>query len=225
VFGHPEWADHPIVRTIAKKHADCANFYWDAAVALAINGISGDYAEFGSAGAHTLGMAHDAFRDAGVERHLWAFDSFAGLPPSTDPRDQHAAFAPDFGSGGIQQFHADCADHGVPAEAYTTVEGYYDQTLPALGTGGAPLDIALAYVDCNLYTSTVSVLEFLKSRLKHGMIIAFDDYYCWSPTQLSGERAAVHEFLREHPEWNFHPYKEIHWAGCSFVVENADLLR
>jgi hypothetical protein len=57
------------------------------------------------------------------------------------------------------------------------------------------------------------------------MIIAFDDYYCWSPTQLSGERAAAHEFLRDHPQWNFYPYKEIHWAGCSFVVENADLLR
>ena len=52
----------------------------------------------------------------------------------------------------------------------------------------APTDIALAYIDCDLYSSTMPVLEFLLPRLKNGMIIAFDDYFCWSATQLS-ERA------------------------------------
>ena len=66
------------------------------------------------------------------------------------------------------------------------------------------------------------MLEFLEPRLKHGMIVAFDDYYCWTPTDVSGERAALHEFLTAHPQWNFYRYKEIHWAGTSFVVERAD---
>ena len=82
-------------------------------------------------------------------------------------------------------------------------------------------DIALAYVDCDLYSSTVTVLEFLEPRLKHGMIVAFDDYFCWSPTDVSGERAALHEFLTVHPEWNFHRYKDVHWSGVSFVVERV----
>ena len=73
-----------------------------------------------------------------------------------------------------------------------------------------------------MYSSTVTALEFLAPRMKHGMIVAFDDYFLWSPTQVSGERAALHEFLADHPEWNFYRYKEIHYAALSFVVERAD---
>ena len=40
--------ENPITRVINKKIADCQNFFWDAAVALTVNGISGDYVEFGS---------------------------------------------------------------------------------------------------------------------------------------------------------------------------------
>jgi hypothetical protein len=96
-------------------------------------------------------------------------------------------------------FHAVCAFHGIPRDEYQTVPGFYDQTLPQLGATGAPTDIAFAYIDCDMYSSTMSVLEFLLPRLKHGMIIAFDDYFCWSATQLSGERRAQLEFFSRHP--------------------------
>ena len=86
-------------------------------------------------------------------------------------------------------------------------------------------DIALGYVDCDLYSSTVSVLEFLEPRLKHGMVLAFDDYYCWTDTDVSGERAALDEFAADHPEWNFHRYMAIDWAGVAFVVEDASATR
>jgi O-methyltransferase len=55
--------------------------------------------------------------------------------------------------------------------------------------------VALACVDCDMYSSTRTVLSFLESRLKHGMIVAFDDYFCWSSTQISGERRAFVEFV------------------------------
>ena len=61
-------------------------------------------------------------------------------------------------------------------------------------------------------------------RLKHGMIVAFDDYYCWSSTNVSGERAALGEFLAAHPEWNFHRFKDVHWGAVAFVVEDASAL-
>jgi hypothetical protein len=70
-----------------------------------------------------------------------------------------------------------------------------------------------------MYMSTVSVLEFLAPRLKHGMIVAFDDYFCYSPKHVSGERAALHEFLEANPEWTFCRYKDVHWGGVSYIVE------
>ena len=66
------------------------------------------------------------------------------------------------------------------------------------------------------------MLDFLLPRLKHGMIVAFDDYYCWSADQISGERRALLEFLEANTEWRFLQYRDFGWAGESFVVERAE---
>jgi O-methyltransferase len=215
-----------LVRGVQRQLAGYEQFFYDAWVSQRVNGISGDYAEFGSWGANTMRTSYVGMRGAGLSRHMWAFDSWEGLPASEDPRDQHPGWGPgtSHGQGGVDAFHEACDRHGIPREAYTPVSGYYEESLPPRGTEGPPTDIALAYVDCNLYSSTVTVLEFLAPRMKHGMILAFDDYYCWSPTHVSGERAALREFARQHPEWNFERYKDVHRSGVSFVVEDASQL-
>lgn len=212
-----------ITTTVDRMREGLADFFWDAFIALQVNGISGDYVEFGSWGGNTLSLAYECIRDISPERHLWAFDSFEGLPEVTHPRDARwPSGGP--GQGGVEKFHEEVAARGVPRNAYTTVEGYYDKSLPPLGTNGGPVDIALAYVDCNMYSSTVSVFEFLAPRLKHGMVIGFDDYYCYSAGDVSGERAALREFMAAHPQWSFLRYKEIHWCGTSFIVEDVSRL-
>ena len=72
-----------------------------------------------------------------------------------------------------------------------------------------------------MYSSTVDVLTFLKPRLKHGMILAFDDYYCYSSEQPAGEKKAFDELKASMPEWTFIPYHTFHWAGTSFIVQRA----
>lgn len=214
-------ATDPITRAIEKKIADLEEFFFDAATALNINAISGDYVEFGSWGGNTLRMANDSL-GLGGNRHLWAFDSFSGLPEPADPRDEHPGWrSGGKGQGGVEAFRAMCDDHGLPRSSYTAVEGYYDDVLPGLGATGAPTDIAMAYLDCNMYSSTVSALDFLAPRLKHGMILAFDDYWCWSSTDVSGERSALLELGGAHPEWHFERFKDCGWGGLSFVVERA----
>lgn len=198
-----------------------SGFFRDAFVALSFNGISGDYAEFGSFGGTTLYLAYEEIKQNSAARKMWAFDSFSGLPETDDPRDEHPAWIAGSMAMSVENFRSALDERGVPRGAYTTVEGHYDETLPKLGVDGAPVDIALAYVDCDMYSSTASVLEFLAPRLKHGMIVAFDDYYCWTPTDVSGERAALDEFLAANPQWNFHRYRDIGWGGASFVVEDA----
>jgi O-methyltransferase len=214
--------ENPALKVITKVLTGCEDFFWDAFVALELNGISGDYAEFGCNAGGSFQAAYRAIDSLGVKRHMWAVDSWQALPDD-HPRDAHPAWALGVGgAGGVDNFHAACERNGVAREAYSTVEGYYKDSLPPLGADGDPADIALAYIDCDLYSSTVTVLEFLEPRLKHGMIVAFDDYFCWSPTDVSGERAALHQFLTAHPQWHFERYKSIHWSGLSFVVERAD---
>jgi hypothetical protein len=69
-----------------------------------------------------------------------------------------------------------------------------------------------------------SPTKFLLPRLKHGMIIAFDDYFCWSATQLSGERRAQLEFFSRDPRWELVPFIQFGWHGQSFVVEDRKIL-
>lgn len=213
--------DNPITRAIDKKIADCEAFFFDASVALMVNGISGDYVEFGSWGGNTLRMASEYLTQQGG-RHLWAFDSFSGLPEPSDPRDEHPGWrSGGEGQGGVEAFHRVCTDHGISRDAYTAVAGYYEDTLPPLGDSAPPTDVAMAYIDCNMYSSTVAAMGFLAPRLKHGMVIAFDDYWCWSPTDVSGERSAFREFAAAMPQWNFARFKDVNWGGLSFVVEHA----
>ena len=217
--------ENPIAKTIDRMNEGLAGFFWDAFTALRVNQVTGDYVEFGSWGCNTLRHAYHSSRQWGAGRRLWAFDSFEGLPPSEDPRDHHPVSAPGGGAGqgGVAEFDKACAGFGVPRDAYTAVEGYFEDTLPPLGPAGEPRDIALAYVDCNLYSSTVTVLRFLEPRLKPGMIVAFDDWYLWNPSSgVSGERVALDEFLVAHPEWHLHRFKDIHWGGVAFVVERSE---
>ena len=60
---------------------------------LRFNGIDGDYAEFGSHGAFTFRLAWGASELLGQPCHLWAFDSFEGLPGADDARGRPSPVA------------------------------------------------------------------------------------------------------------------------------------
>ena len=197
-------------------------FFYNAFMALSFNEIDGDYAEFGCSGGMTF--AH-AYQEAARHRHgarLWAFDSFQGLPRPAGDADAHPKWVEATMATALDQFHRDCAHHGVPRAAYEVVPGFYRDSLAAMGPTDEPTNIALAYVDCDLYSSTKEVLRFLMPRLNHGMIIAFDDYFCWSASQVSGERLAMLEFFSDGP-WELVPYMQFGWHGMSFVVEDRRL--
>lgn len=204
-------------RSVYREREWRAEFFAKAMTALAFNGIEGDYAEFGCCGAMTFALAYrEMRRHKDCPRMLWAFDSFAGLPESVSVGDHH----PNWREGAMRmsevQFRQACWAQGVPARAYKVVSGFYSETL--VPTSGVAPQIALAFVDCDLYSSTKAVLEFIRPRLVPGMIIAFDDYYCWSRRQISGEQLALREFLETNRQWSFHPYLQFGWGGMSFYV-------
>jgi hypothetical protein len=56
------------------------------------------------------------------------------------------------------------------------------------------------------------------------MIVAFDDYFCWSAKQVSGERRAMLELSIRNPRWEWTPYVQFGWHGMSFVIEDREAL-
>jgi len=193
--------------------------------ALTFNGISGDYLEFGSWGGMTFTLAYQESRRLGNRCGLWSFDSFCGLPDQKVAEDAHPRWLKGAMSTGLQEFNNICKQRKIPKDDYNVVPGFYEDTIgnPEQLKGMCE-DVALAYIDCDLYSSTKVVLNFLSSRMKNGMIIAFDDYYCFSAKFISGERKAFLEFMSSDHRFNFSPYVQFGWHGMSFIVEDRSLI-
>jgi hypothetical protein len=195
-------------------------FFANAFKALVFNDISGDYAEFGSCGGTTFFFAYREAKRHGHPAHLWAFDSFQGLPRPRET-DRHPRWIEGKMATSVDEFHAICKKRGIPRQRYDLVPGFYEETLGSMAPTDPPTDIALAYIDCDFYSSTKSVLEFLEPRLKHGMIVAFDDYFCWSADDVAGERKALRELMSRNGHWTWTPYVQYGWHGMSFVLEDG----
>ena len=211
--------DNHRYKTSRRERQGRHDFFNHAFKALSFNGIDGDYAEFGSHGALTFSQAYHEARRHGHAAKLWAFDSFQGLPAAAIDKDEHPKWVAGDMATPLDEFHQLCNVRGIDKASYTTVPGYFSDSLPPLGDSAKPHNICLAYIDCDLYTSTLDVLTFLQPRLKHGMIIAFDDYHCWSNGTVSGERQAMLEFFASETQFQLVPYMNIGWHGAAFVVE------
>ena len=192
-----------------------------AFIFAASNWIRGAYLEFGCHTGRTFHMAWEASRDVYPRSardwlpHLWALDSFSGLPALTGSDTEHPRWSEGDFRMGQQEFRQALQAAGVPAADYTTVPGLYRETLtPALAEqiGKA----AVVYIDCDLYESTRDVLEWLPACLQQGTIVCMDDWNSFSASNKHGERLALSEAdLMLEPWW---PYG---WHGQSFIAHIA----
>ena len=96
-----------------------------------------------------------------TSKPIYGFDSFEGLP-----EDWHQESKEVYSTRGkIPK---------VPAHV-TLIPGWFDQTLPLfLEKHGE--NVALINIDCDIYSSTKTVLDLLSARIKKGTIIIFDEY-------------------------------------------------
>jgi hypothetical protein len=198
-------------------------FSYRATKAVTFNCIHGDYAEFGCHQGVIFTLAWQKSRRHRHDATLWAFDSFAGLPAAQDVNDDHQAWRPGKLATTLPEFQAICPRIGILPAHYRAIPGFYGDSLGALAAGDQPVNIALAHLDCYLYSSTSEVLKFLLPRLKHGLITAFGDYFCWSAERPSGERQAMLEHLGDNDRWHLLPYVQFGWHGQSFVVGDQHL--
>jgi hypothetical protein len=157
--------------------------------------VPGDIVECGVAAGSSLALLTSLTRANGQCRHVWGFDSWAGLP-SPDARDLgvgSVAAAGIFAEASPEKVMDELAAYGLDAATTARlvrlVPGFFAETLPAYEG-----EIALLHVDVDLYQSYRDCLECLWPRVQPGGIVAFDEY--GEPDSWPGARRAVDEFLR-----------------------------
>ncbi len=142
--------------------------------ALGLVTTAGLALEFGVYSGHTLRIISEGREGTGV----YGFDSFEGLPEAWRPNIPAGAFhAPE-----------------VPeVDGAQLVIGWFDESLPPfLAEHSGP--VAFLHVDCDLYSSTVTVLANVGPRLVPGSVVVFDEYWNY-PGWQDHEHKAWQEYV------------------------------
>jgi hypothetical protein len=142
--------------------------------------VAGLYLEFGVYSGGTI--RHLAQRKPGIKFH--GFDSFEGLP------DAWAGF-----QLGRHTFTRNGRIPRVPDNVILH-KGWFSDTVPVWcrETQGP---IAFIHIDCDLYSSTVDILQALGERLRVGTVIVFDEYFNY-PGWERHEFKAWQEFVAQY---------------------------
>lgn len=202
---------------------------------IAWNQVDGDYLEFG---VYQGASFSDAFRSVEYQRRVvgsampktpefarwlaarprfFAFDSFEGLP------EGDAARQVDYNPGAYAcseaDFRRNIAGDGVDMSRVVTVRGMYDQSLaPAVKSQHQLRQAAMIMIDCDLYESTVPVLEFITDLVGQGTIIIFHDWFRFKGSPLHGEQRACAEWLARNPQIELIEYWREGPQAMSFLV-------
>ena len=109
-------------------------------------------------------------------RRYYGFDSFKGLPEDWVGKRYSKL---NFDRKGIKP--------KVPPNV-TLVEGWFNATLPEFLARHAGR-IAFLHVDCDIYSSTRTVLDLCVPRLAQGAVIAFDEFFNYKGYELHEYKA------------------------------------
>jgi O-methyltransferase len=147
-----------------------------------------------------------------------AFDSFAGLP-ETGADELHENWAKGSYACDEERFKANISSEGVNLKDVITVPGFYDKSLtPALKKKYNLTKAAIVNVDCDLYESTITVLDFITDLVQQGTILVFDDWFCYQGRPDRGEQKACREWLSRNPHLELIEYWREPPQPMSFIV-------
>ncbi|MGH8763878.1 MAG: TylF/MycF/NovP-related O-methyltransferase [Nitrosospira sp.] len=182
-----------------------------------INHVPGDYFEFGLWRGKTFGYAHRMkLRYGRRDMKLWGFDSFQGLP-ATEKHPDNIWYEGQFACT-RPEFEAILASRGIHPSEYGLIQGFYNESLnDDAHRRLSGRQAAVIYVDCDLYDSTIQVLNFIEPYIVNGSIICFDDFYNYKGDPAQGEQKALAEFMQQQPQLDFIPYLDYAPLGKSFI--------
>lgn len=160
--------------------------------------VEGDILEFGVGSGWTSAVLSRSMQHA-ARRKIHLFDSFQGLPEAESDVDRDSPMV----KSGI--WGRGTCDWGVTPELlkrmlryeYPSVDveiyqGWFTETMDRIP---ADTKVAFAHIDCDLYQSTLDVLNHLLSRrmLAKGAILLFDDWTCNQCDPDMGQQRAWRE--------------------------------
>lgn len=151
-------------------------------------------------GSTLLGVANTLRAAGATDWQLVGFDSFEGFP---EPAPEDALADGSFHPRALKGAFADASYESLRAriralgfeKRVTLVKGYFEETLPQW----SDRTFAIVHIDCDLYQSYLTCLEFFYDRMIPGGYMIFDEYDFSAPVYPGAERA-IDGFFAGKPE-------------------------
>jgi len=151
----------------------------------------GDVVEFGCYAGTTSVFLAKTLMDKKIDKQLYVYDSFEGLPDKT--KEDTSALGESFKPGELcvskKQFIKNIIQAGVTMPQIK--KGWFSD----LTNSDIPEKISFAFLDGDYYASVMVPLKLIESRLVPGATIVVDDYANFA---LPGAAKAVNEWLKKH---------------------------
>jgi hypothetical protein len=218
-----------------------------AATIIAAEKVSGDYLEFGVFAGNSFIQAYHTIKTAFKQQQLvgggrseqdakeiadvwgnmryFAFDSFEGLPELEGADKMTRDFAAGKYSYAEGAFRHNLQSAGVPLDKVVITPGWFEQTCtPDTIRKNQMAKASIIHVDCDLYSSTRTVLDFVAPIMADGAIIIFDDWYCYRGNPGLGEQRAFNEWKQSLPDWIFTEYQKEGPCRNSFIASRTPVL-
>jgi hypothetical protein len=182
-----------------------------------------DYFEFGVLNGESVVEAIRQLRGGGL-RHVTGFDTFAGIPALQEADAKSQAQAPSFVKGQYAGMSIEgvrssiLAATNFPNEQLSLVEGDFRESLASYRPShvvGFPL---VVHIDCDLYSSSASALEWCADIAGDGTWLLADDYWCYRGSSQRGQRRAIHDVLAHHLRVEITPYCNYKGFGRAFII-------
>ena len=229
-----------ILGTFLRRHLRYSRFFRDVRIAfslhpqeqlledimqyLASTSMEGDYLEFGVYEGWSLIAAYKFSEFYHLNKmRFFAFDSFRGLPefkPVDEPG--YSQYQPGDYACDLPSFERNLKRHGVPIERVHVVPGWFEDTLNSQTKEQYGLrKAAVAWIDCDLFSSAESALSFLTNLVQAGTVVVFDDWMAFRGDANRGEQRAFREWIARNPHIRPIEFRRIGWHGMAFLIQSA----
>jgi hypothetical protein len=178
-----------------------------------VQDVAGDIVECGVSIGHGALLFLLLSEYVGKPRLYWGFDSFEGFPDPVEADEHTPITGVGFWASPPEAVLRTLRDGRLPEEVIRErvrlVKGLFDQTLREYEGR-----IAILHLDCDLYQSYQTALDYLYEKVAPGGVIMFDEY---NDSRWPGATKAIDNFFRDKPE-RVQPHAKCSWKY--FVVKS-----
>ncbi len=150
--------------------------------------IKGDFVECGT---YKGGTAAVLAKYMGADRHLYLYDSFQGMPSTSDKDGIEAAKWVGQCRGTVEDVREAMKLVSADDSRYTIIEGWFENTFHKK----LPKEVAFLHCDADWYDSVTLVLDTFYPLISEGGCVVLDDFGYWE-----GCREAFYDFCVRHNE-------------------------